>query len=263
MTTEVTIRWAAASDATATTDYQILNDAVQAGTFVSVATSDATDRGDGSYTPYTTTLNGNVLANATSLTLTDAGNFAENDYVLVRYEVIKLGPQTDNTFNGCLRAQAGTLSRDHPTGSAVEHMHESYVDTVDFTTRQVVRYKVVRVENTAESLPFEMLAVRPTLPPDATLCTVYGIVENMAGVPQAGVAVSLALTPDDSLDPSTGELISTTAQTTVTDTEGYFEVFVPRNVARLNAAELTLTIGEVEWIIASVPDVAYINFALL
>lgn len=261
--TDVVLRWTAADDATVDTEYRIVADAVTPGTYQQVALASATDRGDGSYTPYATTLDGDVLANATTLTLTSATNFAENDYVLVRFEVIKLGTKAGATFSSCLRAQAGTINRDHPTGSAVEHMHEAYTDSVTFTARQVVRYKISRVEGADESIPFEALAIKPTLPPDVTLCTVYGIVETMAGTPLPDVAITLAVTPNDSLDPSTGELIATVVQTTTTDADGYFEVFAPRNVARLNADDLTLTIGDVEWTIASVPDVPYVNFAVL
>jgi hypothetical protein len=259
--TDVVLTWRAALDADASTEYDIESDAAQSGVFANITTRSATDRGDGAYSPYTTTLVGNTARAVTLLTFADATNFAEGDYVLVDREIIKLGAKTDDSFAGCLRGQLSTLSADHAGGATVAQCHETYTVTgVNFGTRHVIRYRITRVQGAAQAVGHLLVAVLPSLPPESSLVTVYGILQTTEGEAKAEADVTLAISGPSNVDPSTTEVYTPDEQATTTDADGYFEVLVPKSAFMSGTETLTLTAGDLTWELTNVPDVSYINF---
>lgn len=265
---DVALFWVAPADADANTDYRIESDKGTSGTFIEVSTEDATDRGDGSYAPYATTLNGALSATAVSITLTDATNFADGDYAMINREIVYLDGKSGNTFATCLRGVGGTLPVAHDTGAAVKAAHETYVDSaVDFGSRSVIRYKVIRIQGANESVAGELIAVYPPPPPYSNLVTLYGVLEDIQGNPQSGIAVTLVLNDTDNFGIDTGEGILKQTETDTSDADGFFHFFVRRPATHSGPAPdgagiLTLTIGaDVTWSVDNLPDdVDYVNY---
>lgn len=263
--TTVTLWWAGAGDATAATSYRVESDEAASGTFVTVVTQAATDRGDGSYAPYTTTLAASIAAAGTTVELADGTNFAAQSYAQIGREMMKLGGKAGNVYSSCTRGVAGTLPAAHGAGTAVAAAHESYADDVTFGGRHVVRYRIVRVQDGAESVAALALALRPSPPPDTGRTTVYGIVVSPAGEVQIGVAVELAVEGAGNYSIGTESLHHRVQKTTSTDADAYFEVFIPRDIDEEGGHVHILTIApgteaELEWTIESVPDVEAVNF---
>lgn len=265
---DVILRWVPPADADVNTDYRIEADTATSGTFATVATQGSTDRGDGSYTPYTSTLNGALTATAVSITLADATNFANGDYVQIDKEIVLLGGKSGNTFAACARGVGGTLPVAHDNGAAAKAAHETYTDSaVDFGARKVIRYKVIRIQGSDESVATELIAVHPPPPPFSNLVTLYGIMEDIQGNPQSGLDVTLVLNDTDNFGIDTSEGIVKQNETATTDADGFFYFFVRRPATHSGpapdgAGSLTLTIGtDVTWSVDSLPDdVDYVNY---
>lgn len=262
---DVVLRWTAALDADVSTDYLIQSDEATSGTFATVTTANSTDRGDGSYVPYSTTLNGAITASDTTIILTSGTNFTANSYVQIDKEWIQLGSKSTNTFTACTRGLGGSIPRSHSNGATVYATHETYTDTtVAFGSRYVVRYKVIRVQGSDSSIAAELIAVNPPTPTFTNLITVYGIIEDLQGNPEADVSVTMAIADDDNFGQDTGELIYPAIQSTTTDDDGFFYFFVRRDVARIGSDSLTITIdntlGDLSWSVATLPDQESINF---
>jgi hypothetical protein len=260
MATTVDLYWVAPSDATASTNYKIQSDETASGTFVDVATQGATDRGDASYAPYTAILSGALTAGATAVVMDDATNFADGDYVMIDRELFLLGGKSGNTFSDCTPGVGGTAQRPHDDGVTIYAAHEHYQDAPTFASgRHVIRYHIIRVESGVESVAAEMLAVNPTLPPTNNLTTVWGVLD-LSGSPQANITVRLVIGDGDNYMASTSEMLYKKIQTETTDTDGYFEFAIPRDVDRVGGDAYTLTIdpggeGDEAFTITSVPNV--------
>jgi hypothetical protein len=261
--TDVTIRWPAATDADASTDYQIDSDETTSGTFAELAASplNSTDRGDGSYVPYETTLDGALTAEATSLTMTDATNFADGDYIIVDKEMILLAGKASNTFSGVTRGVGGTIPQAHLTGAAVYAVHESHADTPTYAAeRYVIRYRVTRVQGSDASVAAEATAVNPPLPPTNNLITLWGVMEDIQGNPEENIAVQLAINEADDYGQDTGEGILKTTESAQTDADGFFFFYVRRDVAHVGGGVYTLTINNQAFTIAELPDQEHVNY---
>ena len=259
----VTIRWPAATDADVDTDYKIESDETTSGTFAEVTGSpqNASDRGDGSYTPYSTTLNGAITATDTSLTLTDATNFADGDYILIDKEMILLAGKSGSAFSGVTRGVGGTIPQAHSNGATVYHVHESFSDTPTYAAqRYVIRYRVTRVQGSDVSVAAEATAVNPPLPPTNNLITIWGIVEDIQGNPESGIAATLTISEADDYGQDTGEGILKTTETDSTDNDGFFSFYVRRDVARVGGGTYTLTVNGQSFTIADLPDQEHINY---
>ena len=265
MANDITLYWAGPSDADANTDYRIESDKGTSGTFATVATVDATSP----YASYTTTLDmaDGLTATAVSLTVDDATNFADDDYVVIDRELILLGGKSSETFSTCTRNRGGTMPVAHADAATVANAHETYTDSaVNFGSRHCIRYRVIRVESSGESVAAEFLAVNPTLPPTNNLCRIWGVLDNMSA-PVSGVTVSLAIADSDNYHTDTSEVIRKATQTATTDNDGYFELLIPRNISRAGGDNFTLTIdpgnsGEYARTITTVSDTDSVNFLL-
>lgn len=259
----VNLQWAAALDADVNTDYKIESDESTSGTFVELAASplNSTDRGDASYVPYETTLNGAITATDTDLTLTDATNFANGDYIVIDKEMILLAGKSGNAFSGCTRGAGGTIPQAHSNGAAVYAAHESHTDSPTYAaSRYVIRYRITRVQSSDESVAAEAIGVNPPLPPTSNLITLWGIVEDIQGNPVENTSAKLALNEADDYGQDTGETILKTAQSSQTDADGFFYFYVRRDVTHIGGGVFTLTINNQDFTITSLPDQASINY---
>lgn len=263
MTTTVTLRWVAATNATSGSTYKIYNDTGTAGTFVLLTTASATDRGDGSYTPYSTTLNqgGTLTATGTSLTLTSGTNFSQGDYVVIDREMIQLGTKSTNTFSGCTRGVGGTVPRTHTDGSTVYKAHETTADAATFgASRYVIRYRIAHVLSASESIPVEVTAVNPPDPPDTSFITLYGIREDENGGPKSGETATLTITATNPYGFDTGESLYSATKTTTVGSDGFFYFYVRRDSVVAGRSAVSLSVGSTAWTVASLPDQANVNF---
>lgn len=259
----VNLQWAAALDADTNTDYKVESDESTSGTFAELAASplNSTDRGDGSFVPYETTLNGALTATGTDLTLTDGTDFANGDYIVIDKELILLAGKSTNDFVGCTRGAGGTIPQAHSNGAAVYAAHESHTDSPTYSAgRYVIRYRITRVQSSDESVAAEAIGVNPPLPPTSNLITLWGIVEDIQGNPEQNIAVRLVINEADDYGQDTGESILKLNETAQTDADGFFYFYVRRDVARVGGGVFTLTVNNQEFTITSLPDQASINY---
>lgn len=263
--TTITLRWAAAEAAVSTTDYKIYSDEAVSGTFVLVTTRDATNRGDGQYSPYATALTTEIAKDATSITVDTATNFANGDYAFIDNELFLLGGKSGSTFSSCVGGQGETVKSSHLAGASIFKAHESYAATVTFAAnRHVIRFRIAQLDATVEAVPEEITAVSPTLPPTSNLCTVYGIVDD-AGTPVSGLTVEMIVNQADNYHPSTGEQFIRRTKQKVTDADGYWEFFVARDRDHAGGDLYTITLSPENpiekwvWGIRTIPDVDSVN----
>ena len=253
---DVTLRWVAANNADASTDYKIEADKTTSGTFVTVITRDATDRGDGAYIPYATTLSNSLDSTDIAVILADATNFGSGDYILIDKELIVLGIKNIDTYTGCTRGVSGTIPATHSNGATVTKAHETYTDTnVNFGNRRVIRYRIKRVQGSDESVGAEIVIVNPPEPMYTNLCTVWGIMEDVTGTPQSGMAVKLTIDDEDNYGLDTGETVIKSMAQAVTDEDGFFAFQVRRDIA-----PLTLSMDGLIWTVQNLPEEASVNF---
>lgn len=262
MTTTVTVRWVAASDAYAGTDYRIEADYETAATFAEVVTQAASDRGDGEYTPYATTLDGALTASGTTVALTDGSDFLEDDRIIVDGEMIVLGSKVTHTFSGCTRGAGCTLPIAHDTLAVVSKAHEIYEHTLTWPVgRYVVRYRIYREYDDWEGPPSEALALNPPVPATSNLCCVYGIVEDLQGVPKSSVSISMSINNAGNYGQDTGENIRNAAQAATSDADGFWYFMARRDVLRQGGGVITLVIdGQLTWTVSNIPDQDSVNF---
>lgn len=258
---DVTLRWAGAADADATTDYRIESDEAASGVYVAVATQDAA----APYAPVTTTLALSLSETATTVELADGTDFAADSYINVGREMIKLGVKDTDTYSDCTRGVAGTLPAAHSLGAAVTAAHESYTDSPDFGSRHVIRYKVIRTQGLQESIAALAVAVYPGAPPDTAHCTVYGILVDSQGDIKSGVPVQLSVAAAGNYSIGAGFLHHRETESATTDNDGYFEFYLPKDADEEGDAGYTITVAPdttatLAWPIPSVPDVDHINF---
>lgn len=260
-----TIRWVAALDATSTTQYNVYSDEATSGTFALESSVAATDRGDGSYTPYQTTLSGSISATAVSLIFDSATNFANNEYVSIEGEIVRLGGKSGSTFASCARGIGGSVRVAHASGVAIYKAHESAAVTIaSFGSRNVVRVRVMRSQDATESVAAEAAVVNPTKPPTNEYATLYGVLKSAQGAPVVGETVLMLLEASGAYQIASGDMLYKREESDTTDVDGYFQFFVPRTGKTENDKIVTLTIGsgdgKLVWVIESVPDQDFINF---
>lgn len=262
----VTINWVAALDADVDTEYLIESDKGASGIFVEVDTVPATERAasSGIYTPFQTTLSPAIDAEDTDLTLSPATNFAEGNVIVIDREPIRLGPKPATPFTNCERGIGGAIPKAHSNNAVAYKAHESYVDTVDFGSRRVIRYRVKRVQGSDVSIAAEILAINPPEPPSTDFCTVYTIIQSIQNAPRSGVPLQLTIGDQDNYIP-TGELIEQTAETALTDLDGFGYFFVPKSIARQGGDEIRFTINpgtskELSVVLTDIPDLSNTNF---
>lgn len=270
MPIDVPLKWVGALDAVdATTKYKITTDKTTSGTFATlVASQDATTP----FAPVSTTLNGTITATATVVILTSGASFAAGEYVVIDKEMIKLGTKSTNTFGDatlpCTRGIGGTVPQAHTTGVTVYKAHESYTDAaVDFVTlvRNVIRYRVIRVQGSSEAVAAEITAIYSTAPPTNNLCAVWGIAQDMQGNPKSGIIVQATIGEADNYHPDTGEVIYAETETDTTDDDGYWQILLPKDAYRIGGGTITITIdpqgtGQIIWPVTSIPNVNSIHF---
>lgn len=256
-----TLRWVAASSAVVTSDYKIYTDETAAGSFVLKDTVNATDRGDGAYAPFSTTLNGALTATDTTIVLTSGTNFAAASYVVIDKEMILLGSKSTNTFTGCTRGIGGSVPRAHSNGATVYAAHESSSQSITFNSnRYVVRARIAHLLGSDESIPVEVLIINPPNPPDTAFITLYGIRETEAGGIQTGETATLTVTSEDPYGQDSGESVHNSAQVYAILTDGFFYFFVRRDAAVVGRSAVTLSVGSVTWAVTTLPDQAHVNF---
>lgn len=257
---DVTLRWVAALDADVDTDYRVDGDQGTVGTFITVATRNSTNRGDGSYEPFTTTLNGALAVADTTVVLTSGTDFDAGDFVVVDGETILLGTKSTNTFSGCTRGVGGSVPAAHDSGTAVYAAHESYTFTPTWNAeRHVIRYRIVRVQGSDESIAAEFTAINPPAPPDSAYCTVYGVEVDSEGGPLADVDVSMVVNETDGYQHDTGEkTVKGSAQPATSGEDGFWSFACLRTKVTGGAVTYTITVGaggDVNtWLVDVVPD---------
>src|SRR5262245_14672024 len=119
---DIPLRWVGALDADLNTNYVIESDGAATGSFAQIVSQDATSP----YIPVATTLQGTLAAGATSLTMADGTNFANNDYVVIDREMVKLAGKSGNSFNAVVGGQGNTVKSSHANGAAIYKAHETY-----------------------------------------------------------------------------------------------------------------------------------------
>lgn len=268
MTIVVDIPFVASLVADVNTDYLIESDAETANTFATVETINSTDRGDGNYIPYSTTLNGGIAADDTTIILSDGTNFSEDDYVGIvsqlGRELIQLGTKATHTFSNCVRSIGATLPQAWLTGATVYQAHELYQYSLASwpTDRYVVTVRITAITSDGNSDPLEIPIIKPPSPTDNELIVVWGLID-VQGVRQSGVTVRMVYGDNAGFFPGSGEHQLLSPVTTTTNEEGFWYFEIPR--ARVNGTYPIITVdyqgdGEIEFTIENLPtDANHVN----
>jgi hypothetical protein len=110
----------------------------------------------GETNPTTSTLNGNITASATSITLNSTVGLAAAGYINLDSETIYYGYIEGNTLGGVFRAQNNTTAASHTTGAAVVVNQLPCVTvwpTPDNTTPyQFVYWRMRRIQDTGSGI---------------------------------------------------------------------------------------------------------------
>ena len=237
---DIPLRWVGALDADSNTNYVIESDGSATGSFAQIVSQDATSP----YVPVTGALQGNIAAGATSLTMADATNFANNDYVVIDREMFKLGGKSGNSFNSVVGGQGNTIKSAHSNNTPIHKAHETYTHAgVSFGQRKCIRYHVIREQGSDHSLAQEILAVNPTLPAVNNLSAIWMVIQDAQGNPQVNVPVTMILSTVGNFDPGTAEFFYRDYEPVVTDEDGYFQFFFPRYLVTVESVLATVTIA--------------------
>lgn len=261
MPSDITIRWRGALDADSSTTYKIQADKATSGSFSTVVAAQASTS---PYVPVSSTLNGAITATGTTIILADGSGFATGDYVQIDRETVRLGTKSTNTFTGSTRGIGASIPQAHSDQVAVYKVHESYLDAaVDFSTRKLIRYKVIRIQSGVESVAAEVLVANPTAPPSTDFCTVWGVYQDLTNDVQTSVSVTMDIAGVSDYIFSSGELIKQAQETTSTDNDGYWQFSVPKSVARTTNAAITITVNpgsaQKVYTLTTVPDQDFIH----
>lgn len=261
MATDITIWWRAYGSADVNTDYLIQSDKAVSGTFATVSTEDATDRGDASYVPYTSTLSEAIEAGATSITLTGSTGFTDGSRVKIDAETFIIDGKSGDVFAACTPGADNTVQADHDADTTVYHMHESYTDSaVDFGSRNAIRYRVIVVVGSTNLVAAECVAVVPTLPPTNNFCRVWGMLESTQGAPMPGETITLQILDGDNYNPRSAETYDSAEVTTTTDADGYWQLLLPRDAAHSGGDVFRLIVDGETHTVSVVPDVDSISY---
>lgn len=266
---EVYLRWVAYGLANVDTDYEVWSDEATPGTFVLAYTKNAGERLSlsGEYGPYVGVLTDEITKDSADIHISGGDpsvstDFENEDWAKIEGETVQLDHSIDSnvTFPGSRRGVDYTIRRSHAAGTTVLEIHEVLVDTtVSFGARHVIRYKLITVTPDGDLVPVEGLAVNPTLPPTSDHCMIWGVINDTENLPLSGIAVSLI--PSQRIyNVRTGEVVRETAQTTTTDTDGYFEVIALRDVAASRTGVLELTVDGQAVILTEIPDENAVNY---
>jgi hypothetical protein len=265
MSVEVTLRWAGAADATIDTEYDIEVNSVESGIGVGAWTAVDTQAATSPYAPVSTTLAGGISNSATTVVLASGTGLSEGDYIVVGGEMILLGVKATATFTGCTRAIGNTLPVAHSLGAVVLKAHESYVVPAQAfpSERYALRYRITRVESTGRSVPAEIIVVNAPLPPFNNMITVWGVAEDLQGGPAAG-GVSAAISVPGAYGQDTGEHVAKVVATATLDGDGFWHLFLRRDVVRQGGA-FTITFSPTNgdplvWTVATLPDRDNVNW---
>lgn len=256
---DITIWWRAYGSATSDTRYNVLSDIAESGVFVSLNENplSPTDRGDTEYTPYVTTLAANIDAGATQIEVADGTDFDNGDRVKIDGETFILGGKSSNVFANCTPGADGTIKRPHTAGAIVSAMHESYVDEdVSWPEgRHVIRYRVVTVVGPDELVAAEALAIRPGQPVTNDFTTLWGVLDGLDGTPLENEQVYIAIADQDNFNPRTAETFHQGRITAMTDEDGYWQLSVPRTLARVGGDNLALNVAGRAHTLNDIPNV--------
>lgn len=253
---DIRLWWRALGDADSATEYRIKWDGVTSGSFVDLDVVEATDRGDGQYGPFVTALANELAPVDTVVTLDDGTNFGNGLRVKIGGETVRLdGVQTINQFTDCLRGADNTIRLFHVVGSPVFSMHESYLhEDVNFGSRKVIRYRVSAIVGGVDLVAAEAVAVKPTLPLTNDFTRIWGILDQIWGVPIAGQQVSVTISDGDNYNPRTMETFLQSSQSTVTDDDGYWELLAPRGEAHIGGDALQLNVAGKQHRLTTIPN---------
>lgn len=101
--------------------YFILFDAITAGNALAF----------GRLAPYKTTLNEELTASDTTITVTDASGLPSSGSIMIEDEEIAYAGKTGNDLTGCTRAQGGTTAHAHDLGQNVYLIQAKTIDSGD------------------------------------------------------------------------------------------------------------------------------------
>lgn len=256
----IKIWFTAYGSANSGTRYRIEWDGVNPGDFVDLTDPplDPTDRGDTFFIPYTTTLAEDAQAGSNIFVFDDATHFENGDRIKIDGETIVLGglSEGENVFTDCTPGADNTIKRLHVQGAVVYKMHESFLhEDIDFGSRHAIRYRIHTIHDGVPLAPAEAIAVRPTPPRTNDFATLWGILDSSQGIPQPGVNIRLEISDGDNFNPRTAETFMTGAILATTDSDGYWDLMIPRGVAHVGGDAWRLYVGEKTHTLRQIPDV--------
>lgn len=206
MTTyDITIRWAGASDATASSSYRIER-SLDGNTFSLLAASQAAT------TPYAvvaTTLSADAAFGATTVDLTSGTSVPTAGFGYVDGEaLLEWTGKSSNQLTGCIWHSGYGI---YASGSAFLVAHESYTDSAVTNTYEAVVYRLTHLLAGQESAPAYLWYWIPPRPVTSNHCVVIVAIDRDIWAPWAttvdrrvGVTVQAYLTTDVQFEKSTG-----------------------------------------------------------
>jgi hypothetical protein len=140
-------------------------------------------------------------------------------------------------------------------------MHETFNDTaVDFTNRNVIRYKVAAVKDGFVTEPAEVLFVVVPRPKTSAFCRVWGLIQDFEDAPQASIQGALVVPAAGARMVSTAEFNVKANPPITSNQEGFWSVDVPKAREIIGGGALTITIpstgNTITINLTSVPDLS-------
>lgn len=265
--------WSAPDDTDSDDTFELYTDYGETpGTFVSLATVNAANRGDGQYSSYATLLDGAITKDATAFALSDATQFADGERVFFAKKEgpVILAGKSGDTFTGVTR---GPVPVDHADLTPVYKANLSYEHTtVTWGSRYVLRYLIRPVIDTVERVGALVKIFNPPDPPDDSFTTIFGLTERATfgsgAVILPGEPCRLDVEDTDNYLPLTSTNLVRRPIDVVSDDDGFFWFYIPRRDRQEGGDTYLLTLcygkavteGLRQWRISSIPDKDHVHF---
>lgn len=257
--TDITIRWAGPSTATASSTYKIRRSLNNVDWTTLAAAQAAT-------TPYASphsTLSGNVSHGATSIALVDGTSFSTSGYGILDDASIQWTGKSTNTLTGVTWNTGGGT---YLLGSDVYEAHEEYADTGVSITLNAVLYEITHIDGDGLlSQPNFFWFLSPPIS-DARSCTVIVLIAADLGFElRSGVTVTCKLASDEEFSFSGSHLDSDTSTVKSVVTNAFGMAFFAcqkdeyRKTTGASLAQYTFTLdsggaGEKTFTTTEIPD---------
>lgn len=187
---DITVRWAGASDATASSVYKIERSTDWTTWTLLAAAQAATSP----YAAIESALAENVAFGAASISLTDVSDFATSGYGAMGDAYFTWTGKSANTLTGVVWVLG---SGTYASGTMVRELHESFADTGVTVTNMAVVYRITHTVSGVSAPPDYIWFYSPGAPASSEHCRVLvGVFADVGLEPLNGIPVTCRLSAE-------------------------------------------------------------------